>query len=80
MLNTLHHFDYLLRMIRENQKKSMPEWIGLVRSALMEVDEGLGKHVIVLENTEPVSFEEFRKILERIAADLHVTKQAHPLQ
>jgi len=45
----------------------------------MEVDEGLGKHVIVLENTEPVAFDEFRQILERIAADLHMAKEASPL-
>jgi hypothetical protein len=66
-------------MIRENQKKSMTEWIGLIRSALVEVDEGLGKHVIVLENPEPVSFDDFRKIMTRIAADLEMAKKAHPL-
>lgn len=80
MLNTLRQFDYLLRMIKEKQKKSMVEWIGLVRSALVEVDEAIGKNVIVLEQTEPVSFDDFRKVMERIALDLNMAKKAFPLE
>lgn len=78
-LNTLRQFDYLLRMIKEKQKKSMIEWIGLVRSALMEVDEAIGRSVIVLEDTEPIVFDDFRKVMERIALDLNMAKRAFPL-
>jgi hypothetical protein len=67
-------------MIREKQKKSMVEWIGLVRSALIEVDDAMGRNVIVLEDqTEPIAFEDFRKVMERIALDLEMAKNAFPL-
>lgn len=80
MLNTLRQFDYLLRIIKEDQKKSMAEWIGLIRSALIEVDEAIGRNVIVLEQSEPIRFEEFRKIMARIAEDLNMAKKAFPLE
>ena len=69
-----------MRMINEKQKKPMVEWIGLVRSARVEVDEAIGRNVIVLKEKEPVSFDDFRPIMERIALDLNMAKKTFPLE
>lgn len=52
----------------------------MVRSALVEVDEAIGRNVIVLEEKEPVSFDDFRKIMERIALDLNMARRLFPLE
>ena len=66
----LDHYTTLLRAIRENQKRTIPEWNALIRVALLEIDEALGKESLVMEDKNPSTFEQYRKYMERIAADL----------
>ncbi len=79
MLNTLRQFEYLLRMINEGQKKSVAEWTALVRMALLEVDEAIGKGVIMFDD-ESMDFRSYQKFMERVATDLELAKRAQPLK
>ncbi|HYY90383.1 MAG TPA: hypothetical protein VE955_00175 [Candidatus Dormibacteraeota bacterium] len=70
----LDHYSYLLRAIRENQKKTIPEWNALIRTALLEIDEALGKDGLVIEDRSPSTFEDYRKHMERLAASLQLSQ------
>ena len=59
------HFVYLLRMIREGQKKTIGDWNILVRTALSEVDETITRDFST-SNTETFSFEGYRKDMESL--------------
>ncbi|MBO0888751.1 hypothetical protein J2P12_06590 [Candidatus Bathyarchaeota archaeon] len=69
----LDHYTYLLRAIRENQKKSLVEWNALIRTALLEIDNALGNESLIVEGEPSFSFEEYRKQMERIAANVQVS-------
>lgn len=80
MLRTLKQFTYLLQMIEENQKKPIFEWSSLIRASLQEIDEALRNRVISLEHdSEPISFEQFRNTMQRVARNLELAKRAHPI-
>ena len=69
----LDHYTYLLRAIRENQKKSLVEWNALIRTALLEIDNALGNESLVVEGEPSFSFEDYRKHMERIAANVQMS-------
>ena len=66
----LDHYTTLLRVIRENQKRTIPEWNALIRVALLEIDEALGNESLVMEDKSPSTFEQYRKYMEGLAANL----------
>ena len=62
-----NHFAYLLRMIREDQKKTISEWNALIRTALIEIDEEI-RDVSVSERNAVFTFEEYRNRLQNLGA------------
>ncbi len=62
-----NHFAYLLRMIREDQKKTISEWNALIRTALIEIDEEI-RDVSVSERNTVLTFDEYRNRLQSLGA------------
>ena len=62
-----NHFAYLLRMIREDQKKTISDWNALIRTALIEIDEEI-RDTSVSERNAVLTFEEYRNRLQSLGA------------
>ena len=54
----------------KEQKKTVGEWNALVRVALLEVNDAIGNRDLVIEGHETVTFDEYRKAMEKIATEM----------
>ena len=62
-----NNFAYLLRMVKENQRKTVSEWNGLIRAALKEVDELIGE-TDMPERNAVLTFDEYLNRLQTLGA------------
>ena len=75
----LQQFAYLLRAMRD-QKKTVVEWNALVRVALFEVNEAIAKNDLVLEGRDTVTFDEYRRFMEKIGSEMSLAAAASALK
>lgn len=56
-----------MREIEGKRKHTVVEWNALIRVALFEVNEAIGKESITVENPAAIDFDEYQNFMQRIA-------------